>query len=78
MTQKVKNRKPRANSGGIYLTAHDLAILMGTKRMNTAWARHKEIRNAIKPGKVSLTVREYCDFEGDDYEEVLRALGREK
>lgn len=71
---KPKGR-PRPNAGVIYLTPQKLAILMGTTRMNTAWDRHKAIREAIQPGKVSLTIREYCDYEGDSYEDVMALLG---
>lgn len=74
MMNQKKDRKPRPNAGKIYLTPQDLAVLMGTTRMNTAWARHKTIREAIKPGKISLTIKEYCEFEGDNFSEVINLL----
>ena len=60
-------RRPRMNKGPIYMTAKDLARLMGTNRMNTAYARHKSIREAIHPRKPSLTIAEYCMHQGEDF-----------
>jgi hypothetical protein len=36
--------------------------------------RHKKIREAILPGKRSLTIKEYCAFEGCDLAEIWAIL----
>jgi hypothetical protein len=44
--------------------------LMGTPHYASAAKRHRKIRHAICPGKRSLTLREYCDYEGCTYTEI--------
>ena len=62
------------NRGRIYLTVEDLQVLMGISNMKTVYRHHKTIREAIQPGKPSLTIREYCDYMHESYEEVFGAL----
>ncbi len=69
-TKARKDIRLRSNQGLIYLSVADLAKLMGTNRMRTAFERHKSIREALAPGKRSLTIREYCRYENEDFEEV--------
>lgn len=51
-------------------------ILMGTQHYNSAWIRHKAIREALGENKKSLTVIEYCKFEGLSKEYVENILER--
>ena len=64
------------NRGKDFLSVKDLMILMGTAHYNSAWIRHKAIREAIGGNKRSLTVLEYCKFEGLTKEYVEKILGR--
>ena len=64
------------NQGPHFLSIKDLMTLMGTNNYNSAFKRHKAIRDAIKPGKKGLTVREYCEYEGYEVAEVMGILGR--
>ena len=69
------------NPNLIYMTVVDLQALMGYSEIH-AYRIHAEIRRALSPadfkreGKVksNLTIREYCKYVGDDFEEVWRAL----
>lgn len=51
----------------MFLSIKDLQHLMGTQWYNSAQKRHKAIREAIRPGKKDLTIREYCEFMGASY-----------
>lgn len=62
------------NRGRIYLSIEDLMKLIGTKNRSTAYSAHKTIREALKPGKMNLTIREYCEYTGDGFEEIWREL----
>lgn len=62
------------NQGPAYLTITDLQKLMGTRSYRYAAKVHQRIREGIKPGKKNLTIREYCDWTGDPYEEIRRFL----
>lgn len=53
-----------------FLSVRDLMRLMGTPHYASAAKRHRKIRHAICPGKRSLTLREYCDYEGCTYTEI--------
>jgi hypothetical protein len=63
------------NRGKDFLSVKQLMILMGTNCYNSAWKRHKAIREAIKPNKKALTISEYCNFEGYDKQEINKILG---
>lgn len=58
------------NRGKGFLSVKELMILMGTNCYNSAWKRHKAIREAISPNSKSLTLVDYCDFEGVKIEHV--------
>ena len=78
------------NRGKAYLSPEDLARLMGTDSMNTAYKHHKTIREALKrcrnqrhggcadkcqcPPKRNLTILEYCRYVDDDFEHVYFLL----
>ena len=62
------------NRGKDFLSVKDLMVLMGTNCYNSAWKRHKAIREAIGLGMKSLLIRDYCEFEGMDEEQIRRIL----
>ena len=62
------------NRGNIYMTVEDLQKLMGIENIKTVYRHHKNIREAIKPGKPSLTIREYCEYADEDFGEIYEAL----
>ena len=62
------------NKSPEFLSVKDLMRLMGTHNYGSAAKRHKKIRESILPGKRSLTLREYCAFEGCDPAEIWAIL----
>ena len=66
------------NRGKYYLSPEDLMTLMGTYSKRSAYKVHQNIRESIKPGKMNLTIMEYCKYSGDDFEEVFLMLRGEK
>lgn len=62
------------NKSPEFLSVKDLMRLMGTQNYGSAAKRHKKIREAILPGKRSLTIKEYCAFEGCDLAEIWAIL----
>ena len=59
---------------GIFLTIKDLMRITGVENYYSSARAHLAIRDAICKGKRKLTIREYCKFEGLDYEEVINFL----
>ena len=66
------------NRGKDFLSVKDLMILMGTDCYNSAWKRHKAIREAIRPGMRSLLISDYCEFEGICKNQTHKILGRNR
>lgn len=64
------------NKGKDYLSIRDLMKLLGTKYYNSAQRRHKAIREAIRPGKKSLTLIEYCEWESEEPKVIKKLLKR--
>lgn len=72
------------NPNLIYMTVVDLQRLTGGN-LKYAYRKHYQIRRALSPadsigsGKVkkNLTIKEYCRYVGDDFEEVWGALRKE-
>ena len=64
------------NRGKDFLSVKDLMILMGKDCYNSAWKRHKAIREAIRPGMRSLLICDYCEFEGMREEFLVGILGK--
>ncbi len=62
---------------GIFLTVKDLMRLTGSNSYEATRQLHKTIRNNIVKNKRKLTIKEYCKFEGIDYQEVMEFLKRE-
>jgi hypothetical protein len=60
--------------GKHYLSYEDLQLLMGTENKSTVYARFNTICEAIRPGKRNLTIKEFCLFEGHDFEEIWEVL----
>lgn len=60
--------------GKHYLSIQDLKLLMGTENNSTAYHRFNIICEAIRPGKRNLTIKEFCRFEGHDFEEIWEVL----
>ena len=57
----------------IFLTVQDLMFLLGCSYRH-AWENHKTIRVAKKRKSKLLTIKEYCDFEGFEFDEIWKAL----
>lgn len=69
----------RENSGrcrGIYLTVKEYMNLHGIEgdKYRSAAGSHRAIRDAIAKNKRYLTIREYCEYTKDSFEEVWRFL----
>lgn len=62
------------NKAPEFLSVKDLQRLMGSKNPQSASRRHKKIRDSILPGKRSLTLHEYCAYEGCQYAEIWAIL----
>jgi len=70
-----RNRKARTTlKGPLFLSINDLMQLMGTPHYKSAQRRHQTIRDALAPGKTALTIKEYCDYEQIDFQEVYFEL----
>ncbi len=65
------------NQGPMFLSIKDLQKLMGTAWYNSAQKRHKAIREAIRPGKKDLTIREYCEYTGASHRQTHKMLRSE-
>lgn len=59
---------------GIFLTIKDLMRITGVENYYSVARAHLAIRDAICKGKRKLTIREYCKYEGLDYDEMLKFL----
>lgn len=62
------------NRGKDFLSVKQLMVLMGTNCYNSAWKRHKTIREAILPKKKGLTLTEYCEYEGYSIDQIKNLL----
>lgn len=62
---------------GIYLTIKDLAKLTG-QDYNSACRSHLAIRDAIAKNKKHLTIKEYCAYTKDNFEEIWEYLRGKK
>ncbi len=59
--------------GGIFITPKEIQILTNHS-FRRSQVEHQSIRDALgKKGK-RLTVKEYCEYEQLDYQEVVAAL----
>jgi hypothetical protein len=61
-------------NGEIFLSIQDMMKLLGSHNYENARKRHKAVRDAIKPGKKSLSIHEFCKHEDLDYEEIWKYL----
>ena len=72
------------NPNSIYMTAMDLQELKGYN-LKYAYRLHQNIRRALSSAdsqsrnaiKKHLTIREYCQYVGDDFDEVWEVLRTE-
>lgn len=62
--------------GGIYLSVKDLMIITGRTNYNSSQREHQTIRECIQANKRKLTVKEYCEYEGISYAEVVAILNK--
>jgi hypothetical protein len=59
--------------GGIFITPKDIEIITGLSN-NRALRQHQSVRDALgKTGK-KLTVKEYCDYNQLNYEEIIQYI----
>ena len=72
----VLSKMNKMNRGKDFLTIRDLMKLLGTKYYNSAQRRHKAIREAIRPGKKSLTIGEYCEWENEEPQVIKKLIER--
>ena len=63
---------------GIFLTVKDLMELTGCNNENSAGKMHRSIRDSISKGKRKLTIKEYCQFERINTEEVWGIIRRDQ
>lgn len=56
------------------MTIQDLMELTGLTNYSYAARKHRAIRNAIHKGKKLLSIREFCDHSGENYDFVLSVL----
>jgi hypothetical protein len=59
---------------GIFLSVKDLMILNGTSNYSSVARQHKIIRESMKTGKRKLTIKEYCNYEGLEFEYIWGVL----
>lgn len=60
--------------GGILITPKEIQMLEGKKHYNNALTIHENIRATLGKKDGKLTVKEYCDYNKFDYDEVVRYL----
>jgi len=51
-------------------------FLAGSNNYKSCAKAHRVIRDALASNKRKLTIKEYCDFEKLNYEEILQELQR--
>jgi hypothetical protein len=61
--------------GGIFITAKEIQLMDGC-HLRTAYTKHKFIRESLDMKGKHLTVRQYCEFEGIDLDEVIESLNQ--
>lgn len=64
--------------GKHFLLIEDMKLLMGTENDSSAYKRFRAICEAIRPGKKSLTIREFCEFEGHEFDEIWGILRKDE
>lgn len=64
--------------GGIFLTIKDLQRLLGSENYNSACRIHVGIRDALGKKSKYLTIKEYCEYEGLEYEYIWNFLRGKK
>jgi len=63
--------------GGIFLTIKDLMKLIGSDSYSSSAREHISIRDSLGKDKKKVTIKEYCEYEGIDFNYVWDFL-REK
>lgn len=63
---------------GIFLTVKDLMRLTGGDNETSAQRTHRTIRDALRKNKRKLTIQEYCDYEGLNFDEIWAFLRNTK
>jgi protein-disulfide isomerase len=61
-------------SSGIFLSIKDLMFLTGSNNYKSCAKAHHAIRDALAANKRKLTIKEYCDFEKLNLEEILQEI----
>jgi hypothetical protein len=64
--------------GGIFLTIKDLQRLLGCDNYKSAARQHLALRDALRKKSKYISIREYCAYEGIDFEYVWTFLRPEK
>jgi hypothetical protein len=59
--------------GGIFITAKEIQLMNGC-HLRTAYTKHRFVRESLKIKGKHLTVKQYCEFEGIDPDEVIELL----
>jgi len=59
--------------GGIFLTAKDLSLVSG-HTLKSAHREHLAIRDALGIKSKKLTIRQYCEYNQLDEQEVIQYL----
>lgn len=64
--------------GGIFLSIKDLQRLIGSDSYRSAAYQHQAIRDGLKKSTKHITIKEYCDYEGLDFEYIWNYLRSKK
>lgn len=66
--------KKYLRDNGAFLSVKEMQKITGSKSYEATRQHHVTIRDSIAAKKRKLTLKEYCDFEGLDYIEILDFL----
>ena len=61
-------------NGGFFFTIKDLMQVTGNDNYSSCANQHKIIRECIQKGKRKITIKEYCEYEGIDFDYIWSVL----
>lgn len=70
-TQNMEMMKIR---GGMLLSVRDIELITGITNGRSAQREHLTIRDALGKTSKRLSIKEYCDYWGLNYEETAQFL----
>jgi hypothetical protein len=60
--------------GSIFLSIKDLQRLLGSENYNTANKLHLSVRDALCKKSKYITIKEYCEYEGLEFNYIWEVL----